>query len=278
MNRYVLRRAVHVHGRDFFGRRASVRLEPTCTRGWVWYTGGRDVPITPDIAKVRKNRIALTWGRGTLNVYEHLGVLRFAGLDNVRIVSETAWLPYDGSAVLFWEACRPHMVREGALERYCIPSVLVETEATRKGHRQVAFVPGNTEALVVSVKIDYPGLGSHSARYMFPGDDIVPILLTPTQGWPRKRRLFARSARLFGWPHAENIVWPQEHGERETLEMFARHRALDILGALSIVCPAGGIMVGQFESVCGGHKHDIALLQKTHTVKVSQNLYGTRRA
>lgn len=276
MDRYILTKPVDIHGTDFWGRPAFVRLEPTQRRGWYWHVNGLDVQITPELLETRKNRVILRWGDEQLHVFEHLGALRLAGLDNIRIVSKTRWLPYDGSAAIFWNACEPHLSREGELVRYCVDTSVNEYEPNCK--RWVTFMPLNAHTLIVRAFIEYPRLGHLCIERVLPGDDIVSILRTPTQGWPPSRRWIAAVASVFGWPHKKHVVWPHEH-DTETLKLlFARHRILDILGTLSVLCPAGGFLVGRFESYCGGHKHDVALARRANVIRVAGSWYETLSA
>lgn len=138
----------------------------------------------------------------------------------------------------------------------------------------VTFMPRNAHTLTIKVSIEYPQLGSLCVEHVLPRDDIVSILRTPTQGWPPSRWLIAKVASALGWPHKKNVVWPHEHGAG-TLELFARHRILDILGTLSVLCPAGGFLVGRFESHRGGHKHDVALTRRANIIRVAGSWYET---
>ena len=156
MKRLVLTQPVEVAGHDFWGRRASIRFEPAGAPGWFWRAGAEDIPLTPDILVHRRQRLVLAHKGDELHIVEHLLALRVvAGIDGLRIVSPTAWVPFDGSAEMFWRALRP------ALE---IGSELVSRRISGNfsagGERPVAFSGDRDEGLAMTVAIDYPGLGA----------------------------------------------------------------------------------------------------------------------
>jgi UDP-3-O-acyl-N-acetylglucosamine deacetylase len=64
-----------------------------------------------------------------------------------------------------------------------------------------------------------------------------------------------------GWPHLGNAVWPQEYPPAEALRLFARHRLLDIAGAIAVLCPPGGIFAGRISSHRAGHAQDVELVR-----------------
>jgi hypothetical protein len=259
VNRLVPTRPVTVVGRDFWGRRAGIVLEPSVAPGWFWRIGGADIPLTPDMLVHRRQRLNLAHDGAELHIVEHLLALRLiAGIDGVRIVSPGGWLPYDGSAEMFWRALQPVLEDGPELVRRSIPGCF-----TAGGERRVAFgeADGRFEARVV---IDYPELGAATLQQEFPvrgalGDEIIA---TKAPGWPPTRRRLARLAACFGWPHYRDAVWPQEHSPAEALKLFARHRLIDLAGAFCVLCPPGGIVTGRVTSIGAGHAQDVALVRR----------------
>jgi len=268
MDRFILTKSVVIRGHDFWGRTTAVRIEPTSSRGWYWQVNGTDVHINPSMLASRRNRIALMHDKRELHVFEHLGALRFAGLDNVRLITDNAWLPYDGSAGLFWSACQPYIRRDGLSRLYTASQRVSVARYQGHGERSVTYEPGPSRTLEVRVYINYPELGELDRTWTFPRVSFGEIGYTKTQGWPRWRRPFAKVASRLGWPHERAVIWPQEHSAEHTLELFARHRALDIVGALSVLCPAGGVLVGKVSSHCAGHADDINLINKCWVTRV----------
>lgn len=257
MHRYTLSDEVLVCGYDFWGRSTSVLFRPVDKPGWFWQTAcGERVLIDHRIAQTKKNRIVLASGSERMHVYEHLGALRYLGLDGILVVPETSWLPYDGSAALFLDACKPKFQRSGTMR-----FVHAAAAFLANGNRHVSYEATRTCGMTIEVGIDYPGIGAEHATYHAPHTSLQKVLRTKTQGWPPYRRYAAQIASAFGWPHADSIVWPQEHDPATTRRLFAKHRALDILGALSLVGPPGTLLAGTYYSVRGGHALDVSLLQ-----------------
>jgi UDP-3-O-acyl-N-acetylglucosamine deacetylase len=259
VKRLVLTRPVTVAGRDIWGRRVRLTLEPTEAPGWFWRVGASDIPLTPNILVHRRQRLTLAHGAATLHIVEHLLALRVvAGVDGVRIVSPASWLPYDGSAAMFWRALEPAL-EEGA---ELVPRV-IDASVTAGGDRRVAYCGTQGDGLEISVAIDYPGLGATELRQHLPksGAAAEAIIATKAPGWPPGRRNIARAVASIGWPHLGNAVWPQEQSPAETLALFARHRVLDIAGAVAVLCQPGGILSGRISSECAGHAQDVELVR-----------------
>ena len=263
MDRFVLEAPVDINGRDFWGRKASVRLEPIDVLGWYWQVNGVDVLLDPTLLASRRSRVSLVHDGRHLEVFEHLGALRFSGLDSVRIVTESSWLPYDGSSLLFWKKCAPLMRPVGVLERFC-----VSEQVSVSGKRSVSYAPRPFDTLAVDVFVDYPRVGQHRQTWNFPHPSFGQVARVKTQGWPPWRHPFAEVATWLGWPHGDSVVWPQEQDPFLVRRLFARHRALDILGTFSVLCPPGGILTGSIISRCAGHAHDIELVQKARVHSV----------
>jgi UDP-3-O-acyl-N-acetylglucosamine deacetylase len=259
VKRLVLARPVVVSGHDIWGRRALVTLEPAGTPGWFWRVGSADIPLTPDVLVHRRQRLALAYGGAELHIVEHLLALRIiAGIDEVRIASPGSWLPYDGSAEMFWRTLRP-AVDEGDE----LVSARIAGSFSTGESRRVAYSGTDGDGLDVAVAIDYPGLGATKVRRRFPTRDPTGerIIATKAPGWPPRRRAIVRPLSWIGWPHLANAVWPQEHSPATTLELFARHRLLDIAGAFAVLCPPGGMLTGSVTSQCAGHAQDVELVR-----------------
>jgi hypothetical protein len=259
VKRLVLTQPVAIAGRDIWGRRARLVLEPAGAAGWFWRVGGADVPLTPDVLVHRRQRLALAHDAAELHIVEHLLALRIvAGVDAVRIVSAGSWLPYDGSAEAFWRALQPAL-EEGA---DLVPAT-IEGSFSAGGERPIAYGGTVGGGLEVTVAIDYPGLGATELGQRFPVRDAAAetIIATKAPGWPPRRRGTARALACFGWPHLGNAVWPQEHPPAETLRLFAQHRLLDIAGAIAVLCPPGGILSGHILSRRAGHAQDVELVR-----------------
>ena len=255
----MLIRPATIAGRDIWGRRVKLTLEPANAPGWFWRVGDNDIALTPDILTYRRHRLILTHGAAELHVVEHLLALRvIVGVDAVRIVSSASWLPYDGSAEMFWRALQPALEEGDEL-------VLggISGRFSAGGNRPVAYHEAKGDGLEIDVALDYPGLGATELRRHFPARDAntETIIATKAPGWPPSRRNIVRPLSWIGWPHLGNAVWPQQHPPAETLRLFAQHRLLDIAGAIAALCPPGGILTGHIASERAGHAQDVELVR-----------------
>jgi hypothetical protein len=255
----VLTRPVLVAGRDIWGRRTQVVLEPAGTPGWFWRVGAEDISLNPDILVQRRHRLVLVHRRAALHIVEHLLALRvIIGVDGVRIVPKSSWLPYDGSAAMFWGALEPALAEGDDL----VPA-RIAGDFSAGGERPVTYDGVATDALEINVAIDYPGLGATELSQCFPTRDAAAetIIATKAGGWPPGRRNIARAMAAIGWPHLGNAVWPQDYPPAEALQLFARHRLLDLAGAIAVLCPPGGILCGRISSSRAGHAQDVELVR-----------------
>lgn len=260
MRRMVLTRPVAVTGPDFFGRMSVLHASPANKPGWYWQTRSRIVPITAALLSRRRRRLTLEYEGERLNIIEHIACARFLGLDGIVIRCPSGWPPYDGSASALLRALRPHLHGHGSLERYTSRS---SYHVSRGGNRFVRLDSTCTDGLTLDVTVDYRGIGRESFEFdMTDPSELERIFVAPTQGWPRYARIFAEIASIVGWPHKRSIWWPRKGEERETRLAFARHRALDMLGALALLCPPGGILVGRMASHKGGHALDLELVRR----------------
>ena len=251
---------VVVAGKDFFHRKAEVRLENSGLPGWFVRLQGTDVPINPKTMKYELRRVSLVDGKRSIQVIEHLLALRLLlGLDQVRIVPSSRWVPYgDSSARIFFDPCKSGMRTVGGLRHYSVAGAVTVVGDAEKSW--ITYAPHKADKLVVRVHIDYPSLGICDRTFEFPGTKLEDIAYARTQGWPR-HLWYATWLWPGFWDHRRNAVWPHQGTSDEILDSYARHRALDILGALGGLCPPQGTLVGKVESYCAGHALDMKLIQ-----------------
>ncbi len=271
MERLVLKEKVTITKPDFYGswlvrKSPTVTLTPAGRPGWYWAVDGEEIPITPDLLQGRWRRLALVYGHHVFEEWEHWGFMRMLGLDEVVIRCDGNRPPFAQTGELY-EACEKAWERSGELMPFIIPESLSFHE--RGGSRYVEYAPvaGGT-TLCVRVEIHYPGLGECGEDFSFPlkNQEAHWLACTKTQGWPRWFYRVSRIAKFFGWPHHDKIFWPQENNCWITRLSFIRHRLLDLLGALSVLCPPGGILAGNIRSHCGGHETDKALMREADCV------------
>lgn len=264
MRRLILVDPVRIGGRDFWGRRAEVILEPVDQPGWFWRVGGEDVPIRPSLVHCKKRYLMLRHGEHALRVFEHLGALRALGLDAVRIVATTAWLPYDGCALMFWEAIQSSLAEDGRL--HPMATTLRESVFREDGApRRLNVKLGASDSLRISVRVSYPKWGEHEITRIPTSEDARrwrDIIAAKPLARPPWLRRAARAAAFFGWPHYHGVLWPQEVELKALLDELARHRILDLLGALGTLPAPGEYLTGEIETDLADHAADVALLRK----------------
>ncbi len=271
MNKLYLTEAVTVEGKDVWGRRGWIRFSPSRMSGWHWKTSsGETVAIDKEIVAYNKwlRFISLSYGGHSIHIWEHIGVLRFFGLDGI-LVESSPWPPYHGRAFELWRALYPHARRSEEMIPWCTPEY--DAEWHYGGVRQGGYtriVPILEKKLGLTVTADYEGIGAKTIRFTIDSripfelaSNMDPVIEAHSQGWPRRRYWFCLLLQLLGWPHFYNVTWPQHQDSRQTIELFARHRVGDLLGALSLLShdklPACMVW-----SVKSGHEADLHVLEK----------------
>jgi|GEM_PF-1119485 len=239
----------------------SPNADPNDLR-WYWQFSSQERPleISPDIVDSEKRRIRLIWGNHALEIFEHLGALRHQLLGVT--VSGTRWGPYAGSAAPYLRLLKDACVEypEDRVRWHTVSEVIRHSYNSNRGGDEKAYTeirPTNERRLCVTVTCAYKGLGSRTRIFHFScPEELNMVYATPTQGWPRRNYYLSRLASAARWPYHSEITWPQEHSRSETLDLFIQHRALDILGALSLLC-RDGLFAANVTSYCSGHEADV---------------------
>lgn len=267
MNPVVLKSQVVLRGKDFFGRNSELKLSPARPgSGWLWkMQSGNVVPLTH--CNVRQGMRQIQIGADSdygnvLHIFEHIGFLRCGlGLFDV-IVESSPWPPYfGGRGRELLSAVKDKMIVDGSREiKWYTLSDVVKWKNERGANIEV--VPSGTKSLGLNVMVDYAGYGKEYLGFDFPDQEALEkISSVYTQGWPPSLFYLSLIASKFGWPHHNQIVWPQKYEAKKLLVQFARHRTFDLLGALCLVCKDGLLSAKVFSSFCG-HKGDLAILPK----------------
>ncbi len=264
---FKLKSEVIIKGSNFFGRKAEITFFPMekDLRWWWEYYKHAFIPIGPEIVDCRNRRLRLFFENKTLEIYEHIGLLRWFGLLGVMI-SGSGWPPYYGRSIEFWHAIKPFCIGDESQE---ITWYKLETSGpiywiypnTRAGHRSfTAIFPTSEKRLLLEISVDYPGLGEQRMCFSLPDKETLEkICAAHNQGWPPYLYYLSKIGGLFGWPHHRTAVWPQKHQKEETLEKFILHRAADLLGALSLLC-RDGLFAGRVVSKYSGHQADLEVI------------------
>lgn len=260
-----LQESVSFEGMSFWNRPSHIVFSPNANRRdprWYWRYSRFENPveITPAIADCSKRRVRLSCGAHVLEVFEHMGALRHL-LGGITIEGN-GWTPYHGSSAHYLDVLLAHCQEaDTVLPWYTIREPIRWSYSSNRGgccpaHTQLR--PNYQRQLAISVTCNYRGLGSTTEHFRFSSpESFKQVFGVPTQGWPRRNFYLSRAAtNILGWPHHDEIVWPQEHSAKETLRLFVRHRVLDILGTLSLLC-ADGQLALDVVSYCSGHLADL---------------------
>jgi len=222
-----------------------------------------EIPARPEY--VTDTRLATTLGRGdaTVGTIEHLlAALRGLGIDNVRVEIDGPEVPVmDGSAASFVFLVRvAGIFEQGAPRRTLRVRKPVEV---RDGDRWARLEPGRGLRVSYAVDFDHPAIGKQALR---------GLELTPESFEAELCR-----ARTFGFLRDVQALWKmglgkggsldnavllddQEVMNREGLrwpDEFVRHKALDLVGDLSLL---GVELEGHVRVHKGGHALHQALV------------------
>lgn len=264
---FELTHTLYIEGRDVWGRRSLLVLQPSGTRDWVWDVHGRDIPITSNIMQWRARHVALECEGEVLHEFEHLGILRAIGVMNVRVrmLSRHGWPPFDGCSAYLWKQVRPFIEQVGVRK----PCVL-NAASVQAGDRSVTYDPMPTEALTLEAYIDYARRGHDHIIYTHPcgtlGDLLQHLVSARTLGLPHWARYPLGLLPSVMWPHYSRIVWLDKGGAG--LREVAEHRLLDMLAICNFAAPPGTYLTGHLESRKGGHWHDVELVKRMANRKV----------
>lgn len=262
-----LKSRVDINGPDFWGFESKISFCPTLRHGWRW---GLDViypVIGPEIIDSATRRLRLSFRDKKLEIYEHIGILRWFGLCQV-LINSSSWYPYYGRSLEIWQKIKP-FCEEDAFKKinwYTIKEpVRWEYPGLRNGQKAFTEIfPSNKPKLEVRTIVSYPGLDTHALQFSLPNTGFLEkICSVHNQGWPKYLYYLSKGASFFGWPHHRTAVWVQELGEKEALNQFALHRAADLLGGLSLLCK-DGLFAGRVISQCSGHQADMQAILKAN--------------
>lgn len=264
MERVRLLKPVTVAGVDIFGRSAKILFSPVNSSGWFWKNGENYFAITSSLATCMPRRICLQNDRQKLEAYEHVGPLRWTGLDGILVESNN-FPPYFGRSLELWEELKPFcfLTKEKVSWSTVIASVKVAHADNASRWLEMRPSIDGRPCLKITVIVDYPGIGSKERIYQFPGSGqlLKKIIMARTLGWPRWLYYLSHYGPTSLWFHHHRIAWPQQYSSDVILGHILNHRAADLLGALSLFSNQG-LLAGEIFSHCAGHEADIGLIHK----------------
>lgn len=298
---------ITVQGKNFWGLRSQLTFAPMPhgEPGWFWRPAPDENPVPIDVhcAAVQKRRISLAYQgeRGTryLHCYEHIGVLRFTGIDGVIVSVKgfpAGWPPHHGRALELWQAISLHCKdTEEGISWILIPDAETDESGTLArgltgidGFRSdgstgfTGLRPNEAGRLSIVVHCDYPGINKgalyrcithssetdekESARERLETPDLKDCLAAYPIGFPKRLYYLSLLASIvLRWPHHNRTVWSQKHNYAETMELSLLHRAGDLLGALSLVSHTA-LPALHAVSYLSGHEPDLDAVKQLYAL------------
>jgi len=262
-----LKSKVTIEGPNLWGLNAKLTFYPSGSKSeWIWWVRNSfNISMSPAIVDKRARRIRLYFEGKKLQIFEHIGALRFFGLCGVYIES-TPWPPYHGRSLELWQAIKDHCEEDTSKEiNWYTITEPVRWTYSKLRNNQRAFTeirPNTKKELKIKIMCSYPGLEACEVNFTFPNREILEELCSVyNPGWPPILYHLLKVPSFFGWSHYKRVFWLQDYSKVEASVKFAHHRALDLLGALSLLC-RDGLLSADVTSICSGYEADInAIIQ-----------------
>lgn len=270
MSAFVLKEPVTIRGHNLLGQCTDMSFVPVTTAGRTIFldTGGinpHEMPVRPEMLSAVLNSLQLArpnqWLKYRASIIEHV-IAACEGMhlyDGVGIRCSRRGLVYTGHAQHVHDALLPYLVPTGEPVAHTSIFERIPIE-TRRAGGTLEFIANQTDRLVIEVAVQYPGTREltytwDSSKHGFDAISGARGELKPH--WRGFVRLFTKKAL---WPHGEAFADRKLMNTDAWLDSLARHRALDLLGALSCVTPYGRL-VGTVRSRLAGHFDDVKLVR-----------------
>ncbi len=268
MKKIQLTKAVTITGPSFLGYTSSITFTPSDQAGWFLKTENGLIPIDHTIATHIPGNIKIESSKTTVKTWEHIGVLRFLGIDGIiiSVPEKQKWPPYLGGAGAYYEKLIPYL----RIQTNELPTMEVVKENKWKyKKRNGAYVyieeSGVYSALELFVDAKWKNMPRHH-EYILINESrrqflIDKILSSKPQGFPHSRYNVAKIASMFGWPNFKNVAWKKDFSSKDSVAYWWwLHRVQDLLGALSL-CSHTDLPIGKVYSVNAGHEADLHVVK-----------------
>lgn len=263
MIRKRLVKEITIEGRNLLRKKSSITFLPAGKPGW-WLrtTNSGDVPIDHRIAKHKEGRIQLCSGGVILNVWEHIGALRFMGIDGVIVVVHDNWPPFLGGM----RGYRPYFLKDGVtVEDGIMPTIkpVRYGEYESYNHMLSSTAISPSEKLILNVRAKWGDLPWYDQRLVMEelSEDLwEDIWDSKPQGWPKGRSLFfTLLIRLFKKLNRKEVAWIEDFPDKKSASYrWGLHRVQDILGCASL-CSHIALPIMHYDSYLAGHKEDLII-------------------
>lgn len=261
-----LRAAVEIIGVNFLNQKASITFSPYEKPGWWWKVGDEIIPIDWRVARYRKGRLQLFYKKFRLNVWEHIGVLRFLGLDHVLICSD-AWSPYYMGSEYF-SRLSPYLYETGNT----IPLVRFHQKGEYASMNRllscVSVAPHVTEDLHLEVISQWEDLPLDRRDITFSelsnNEGLLEKVLSSKPQGLSGRKVSAKILRALGlWGHLNSVAWKSDFPSKQDAAVsWGYHRLQDFLGELSLISNMM-LPTGKAFSYMAGHKESLLAIKNS---------------
>ncbi|MFZ2072624.1 MAG: hypothetical protein WA101_01735 [Minisyncoccia bacterium] len=276
MNRRILTRDVTVPGPNFFGTKSSITFVPVEEPGWFLLVGEGEklqkIPIDHRIASYCSGRIKISFNSTEINIWEHIGALRFLGIDGigVKVPVGSKWPPYLGGAAAYYKELVPYI--KTIDEK--IPEIKIRGCSSWRDLskiERIVFIAETANgsmqnrSLILDVSAQWKpfpedhiwlNVGEESRDFL-----INEVFQSKPQGYPLSRYYAAKTASFFGWPNMKYISWANDFkSPEEFAHQCCLHRVQDFLGGLSLASHFA-LPKGSAYSLNGGHKGDLRVVK-----------------
>lgn len=258
---------VIIRAPNFWGFPAEIEFSPSPHPGWWWQVDSiNQVLMDHFYADCSKLRTRLIFRKSKLEVYEHIGILKWFGLDNV-VVRSTTWPPHFGSALAMWQRLKPYCQKDSrrvvswqtVKERVCW--LYPKPRGSNVGFTEI--LPAEKPGIDLEVVYSYEPIGERSYSVSSLNSvALEEICRYPSQGIHSLCHSIMRLTSLIGWPERQTITWPKDHTPEETMHRFVLHRTADLLGAFSLLCDNKHMFAAKIISHHAGHEADINAIKE----------------
>ena len=199
-----------------------------------------------------------------VSTIEHLMAALYAsGIDNARILLDGPEVPImDGSAVTFVQFINQVGKCQQDAERHVV--IIEQAISVSEGNKSAGFLPSPVPWMDLIIDFESSPIGRQTFSSPITSDAFEEEL-APARTFGFKEQIntlhklgLAQGGSLSNAVLIDDNKIVNEEGLRFHDE-FVRHKMVDSIGDIALV---GSHIVGQFTSVCSGHKLNNALIQK----------------
>lgn len=274
MKKMILTKTVDVVGHNFFGFKSTIRFVPLDEPGWFLIKRDKNgaiikkIPINYKIAFCLKGRIQLKYEDLEINIWEHIGVLRFLGIDcvGVEMIRGSKWPPYLGGAGSYYKQLAKYL----SITNEEIPIIKVKQDSSwmysADSDRSIYISKGDSQKLILDVSAKWKPFRRKTERLII-NQEVITFLINcvfsaKPQGYPMSRFYFAKFASFLGWPNLNYISWANKENESDIPHFWWLHRVQDLLGGLSLA-DHFALPVGYVNSFDAGHLADVTVVKNS---------------